>query len=177
MKLGIFVGTFNPVHKGHIYLVNELLKQNYFDKIFVVPTLSYWNKINIVPLKHRINMLKFYETDNIIIDTENNTKEYTYQIMDIYHDNYPNDIIKLIIGADNLEKFNKWKRYKHILDYGLVVIARDKINLEKNYKNIEIASINEYNISSTEVRLDKEKQKKYLDKKVLKYIKENNLYD
>ena len=176
MKIGIFVGTFNPVHKGHIYLVNELLKQNYFDKIFVVPTLSYWNKINIVPLKHRIDMLKFYETDNIIIDTENNTKEYTYQIMDIYHDNYPNDIIKLIIGADNLEKFNKWKRYKHILDYGLVVIARDKINCKNYFKNVDIAVISEYNISSTKVRNDIKNRDKYLDPKVLKYINDNNLY-
>ncbi len=177
MKIGIFVGTFNPVHKGHIYLVRELIKNAYCDKVFIVPTGAYWDKQDIVPLKHRINMLKFYETEEIIIDTVNNQQEYTYQIMDIYHQKYPQDIIKLIIGADNLKRFNEWKNYQKILDYGVIVISRDKINCQNMFKNVDIAAISEYNISSTEVRHDKEKQKKYLDKKVLKYIKDNSLYD
>lgn len=177
MKIGIFVGTFNPVHKGHIYLVRELIKSAYCDKIFIVPTNAYWDKQDIVSIEHRINMLKYYETEKIIIDTENNQQEYTYQIMDIYHQKYPNDSIRLIIGADNLKRFNEWKNYQKILDYGVIVISRDQINCQNMFKNVDIAPINEYNISSTQVRENKEVRAEYLDDKVLKYINKNHLYD
>ncbi|UKI59000.1 MAG: adenylyltransferase/cytidyltransferase family protein [Clostridium sp.] len=69
MKIAVYVGSFNPVHKSHIKVVNLVLK-NYVDKVIIVPTLAYWDKKNLIDIKDRINMLKFYERDNIIIDTK-----------------------------------------------------------------------------------------------------------
>ena len=60
MKIGVYVGSFNPVHVGHIKIVNHLLV-NYLDKVIIVPTGNYWNKNNLVDINHRISMLKFYE--------------------------------------------------------------------------------------------------------------------
>ena len=77
MRLGIYMGSFNPPHKGHISIINYLLDNNYVDKILVVPTLSYWDKHNLVDIKDRINMLKFYENNKIIIDTKHNDLIYT----------------------------------------------------------------------------------------------------
>ena len=72
MKIGIYVGSFNPVHKGHIDVANKLIKNNYVDKIYIIPTLGYWNKNNLAPLNDRINMLKLVCSSNIIVDTINN---------------------------------------------------------------------------------------------------------
>ena len=78
MKLGIYVGSFNPVHKGHIDIMNYLLSNNYVDMILAVPTLDYWHKRNLADIKDRINMLKIFENERIIIDTEHNEYIYTY---------------------------------------------------------------------------------------------------
>ena len=81
MKLGVFVGSFNPVHKGHIKIVNYILEKNYVDKVLIIPTGNYWDKNDIIDIKHRINMLKYYETDKIKIDNTLNDIQYTYQII------------------------------------------------------------------------------------------------
>ena len=70
MKIGIFVGSFNPVHKGHIKLVKYILKKNIVDKVIIIPTNNYWNKNNIIDIKHRLNMLNNYKSNQIIIDNE-----------------------------------------------------------------------------------------------------------
>ena len=68
MKIGIYIGSFNPVHIGHIDIVNYLINNKILDKVVIVPTLGYWNKDNLIDIKHRINMLKFFESENIKID-------------------------------------------------------------------------------------------------------------
>ena len=73
MKIGIYVGSFNPPHKGHIKIVNHLIK-NYLDKIIIIPTGNYWDKLDLVSINDRINMLRLYECENIIIDKETGEK-------------------------------------------------------------------------------------------------------
>ena len=63
MKLGIYIGSFNPPHKGHIKVINYLLDNDYVDKILVVPTGNYWDKQDLVDIRDRIKMLQFYEND------------------------------------------------------------------------------------------------------------------
>ena len=84
MKIGIYMGSFNPPHKGHLKVVNHLLKNKYVDKILIVPTLSYWNKNNLVDIKDRINMLKFFENEKIEIDEEHNQYIYTYKLLQVF---------------------------------------------------------------------------------------------
>ena len=177
MRLGIFVGSFNPVHIGHINIIKELLEKKYVDKVYVVPTMSYWDKNNLIDIKDRVNMLKLVSDYNIIIDDTSNNLTYTYQILDRYKSLYPNCDIKLIIGADNLVNLDKWMNYKKILNYGVIVIGRNKLDISKYINdNIIVTDINEIDISSTEIRNNKEKRDKYLDSKVLKYINDNRLY-
>ena len=80
MKIGVYMGSFNPVHKGHIKIINRLL-DNVLDKVIVVPTLGYWDKNNLIDIDDRISMLKLYENDRVIIDDRNNDIKYTYQLM------------------------------------------------------------------------------------------------
>ena len=181
MKIGIFVGSFNPVHIGHIEMVNELINKKYLDKIYIIPTENYWDKNNLIELSHRVNMLKFFETDNIIIDTRYSKIEYTYQILNEFKKEYKN--LYLIIGADNLEKFHLWKNVDQILENKILVLNRNNIDCFKyinKFKNkdsfIVVNNIDDLDVSSTKVRKDLKNRSKYLDKRVLDYINKNNLY-
>ena len=130
MKIGVYVGSFNPVHIGHIKIVKHLINNNYLDKVIIIPTESYWDKTNLVDIKHRINMLKFYENKYIHIDNKLNNYKYTYQILDELKKEYKKDDIYLIIGADNIISFDKWKKYKYLLKYNLIVINRNNIDIK-----------------------------------------------
>ena len=182
MKIGVFVGSFNPVHNGHVKIVNELL--NYLDKIIVVPTGNYWNKNDLINIKHRINMWKYFANDRIIIDEENNNLEYTYLVLNNLKNKYINDELNLIIGADNIVNFDKWRNYEDVLKHNLIIINRNSINIKYyidkfNIKNYLIVDIDNTNISSTLIRkLIQENNvlDNLIDKRVLKYIKDNKLY-
>lgn len=182
MKIGVFVGSFNPVHKGHIKIANHLINNKYVDKVIFIAGNSYWNKINI-DLDKRIKMLEFYESNTIIVEREVNNLKYTYQVMSALHKRYKNDELYLIIGADNIVNFNKWKNYKQILKSNLIIINRNNIDikyyldkLDKKEKYLIIDCVDDMNISSTIIRNNIKKIYELIDYDVLKYIIENNLY-
>ena len=186
MKIGVYVGSFNPPHKGHIKIVNHLIN-NYLDKVIVIPTGNYWDKKDLVSVQDRINMLKIYETENIIIDNKNNDIEYTYQILDKLSNEYDKENLYLIIGADNIINFDIWKNYEEILKYNLIILNRNDINitqylekLNKKDKYIIVNDLPNIDISSTMIRnkiKDNENDlNEYLDKEVYEYIKEKKLY-
>lgn len=183
MKIGVYVGSFNPPHKGHIKIVNHLIKNKIVDKVLIIPTNNYWNKTNIIDLKHRLNMLNFFKSENIIINDTLNDLEYTYQIIrELKKDN---NEYSLILGADNIVNFDKWKNYEELLNLELIIINRDKLDV-KNYLNklnkkdkFKIVNIKNIDISSTFIRenINNEKLiKDIIDKQVLDYIKKENIY-
>ena len=179
MRLGVYIGSFNPVHNGHIKLVNYLLDNNQVDKVLIVPTIGYWDKTNLVDINKRIDMIKIFQNDNIIIDEKHNNIEYTYELMRELKKEY-NDELYLIIGADNIISFDKWKNYEELLTYKIIVMNRNNIDINSyisKYNTPNFIVINDFDfidVSSTEIRnnLDNE----YLDKRVLEYIRKNNLY-
>ena len=183
MKVGIYVGSFNPVHIGHIKIINYLINNKYLDKVYVIPTSNYWDKTDLIDLDHRINMLKFFETDKIIIDTIHNNYDYTYQIINEFNITNSSDDLYLIIGADNLVKFHLWNKVDDILKNKILVLNRNNIDCFKyinKFKNkdkfVVVDDIEKIDISSTEIRNNKENRSKYLDPRVLDYITKNNLY-
>ena len=183
MKIGVYVGSFNPPHKGHIKIVKHLLNKKIVDKILIIPTNNYWNKTNIIDLNHRINMLNFFKTDNIIINNTLNNLEYTYQVFrELKKDN--NDY-SLILGADNIVSFAKWKNYEELLNRDLIIINRDNLDIKKYLNELnkkdkyKIINIKNIDISSTYIRENIKNEKlikNIIDKQVLDYIKKENLY-
>ena len=179
MKLGIYMGSFNPPHKGHIKVINYLLNNSYIDKILVIPTLNYWDKNNLIDIKDRIKMLKFFENNKIIIDTNHNNLIYTYDLVKEIENDYPNDQLYIIMGADNIINFDKWKNYQELLKYYIIVMNRNDVDINTyiskyNGHFIVINDFKPLNISSTEIRNNI--NSKYLDKRVINYIKNNYLY-
>jgi nicotinate-nucleotide adenylyltransferase len=180
MKLGVYIGSFNPVHNGHIKLVNFLLDNNYLDKVLIVATNGYWNKNDLVDINSRIEMLKFFQNENIIIDETHNDYPYTYELMNALSNEYKNDELYLIMGADNIINFDKWMNYEELLNYKIIVMNRNNIDINsyiKKYNTSNFIVVNDFDfidVSSTKIRSDLNNP--YLDKRVLKYIKKNNLY-
>lgn len=174
------MGIFNPPHKGHISVANYLVNHNIVDKVIIVPTGNYWDKQNVIETKHRINMLKFFEKDNIIIDTKNTDYKYTYELMRKLKKDYPKDALYMIIGADNIVNFDKWEHYQELLNYPIIIMNRDGIDISKYTKNYQgdFIIVNDsprIDVSSTISR--KDINSKYLDKKVIDYIRKNHLYE
>lgn len=179
MKIGVYVGSFDPIHNGHIAIINHLLNK-YLDKIIIIPTGNYWDKNNLISIKHRINMIKILEIDNLIVNDKLNDLEYTYLILDELKKEYDN--LYLIIGADNVIRFNEWKEYKKILENNILVIPRSNIDISPyiNDKFILVEDFYNVDISSSEIRDNikngNSKVLKYVPKKVERYIVDNNLY-
>ena len=176
MKLGIYMGSFNPVHKGHIKVVNYLLDNCIVDKVLIVSTLSYWDKTNLSDIKDRINMLKYYENDNVEVDTIHNSFPYTYELLNELSKIYKDDELYLIIGSDNLEELHKWKNIDELLKYNIIVMNRNTIKKNPYIDDKNITYIEDFDnidISSTEIRNG---NYIYLDPNIKAYIDKNNLY-
>lgn len=187
MRVGIYVGSFDPVHKGHKMVVDYLLNNDYVDKVLVIPTGAYWDKTGIIPVNYRIDMWNYYKSDRIVIDKRYNDIEYTYMILDML-ERECDDELYLIIGADNVINFDKWKNYQKILERKILVIPRENIEMDKYFSRYEkkdnfivVEGFKEVDISSKEIRGllhdgKYDEVEKYLDKEIIEYIKKNDLY-
>lgn len=181
MKLGVYVGSFNPVHKGHIKVANYLIENKIVDKVLLLATPNYWDKQNLLDINDRVNMLKFYENENIIADNIHNKHEYTYEVLRALKKDYKNDEFYLVIGSDNLEKFHLWKNIDEILQNKVIVLNRNNIDVSKYLnrydkgKFIILDYFDFIDVSSTEIR--KNLNNKYLDNNVREYIINNKLYE
>lgn len=176
MKIGVFVGSFDPVHKGHISIMYYLIDNKIVDKLLVIATGNYWDKQNITDLNKRIEMLSFIKNDNIIIDKKHNKLEYTYQILRALNKENPKDELYLVIGADNANTLYKWSHYNEIIKYGIIVVKRGNVKIKLKINKLIIIDKDFENISSTMIRNNVDKCKECLNDKVYNYIKTNNLY-
>ena len=178
-RLGVYMGSFNPPHMGHIDVVNYLLDNNYVDNVLIVPTLGYWDKTDLIDINDRINMLKFFENDKIKIDTQHNEYIYTSELMHELEKEYTCELY-IIMGADNIVNFEKWKNYQKLLKYKIIIMNRDDIDIYKyleKYKSNNFIVIGDYkyiDVSSSEIRNNK--NSKYLDQQVLNYLKDRGLF-
>lgn len=193
MKIGIYGGSFNPIHLMHKEIVMSLLDKGYVDKIIILPTGNYYKKSNLLKGEERIKMLELaFEDDKRIeiCDYEfKNNLISTYRSLDYLQSKYPQDAIYFIMGADNLMGFNTWKKYEYILDnYNLLIIDReidykDKIDEYSKYKGeiVVAKDVVTSNISSSTIREaiynnEYEKIKDYLDNNVYNYILNKGFY-
>ncbi len=181
MKIAIFGGSFNPVHKGHISVANYAIEHLGLDKLIFVPAFKspFKSKIKYTSGEDRINMLNIVKPEKSEVSSfEINRKStsYTIDTLEYFKQKYPNDELFFLIGSDNVYKLNKWKKINEIVDIAqLVVFKREgdfsKINI-KRYNAI-LMDNPLFDFASTWFR------KGYLDNvevDVMKYISSNYLY-
>ncbi len=176
MRIGIYIGSFNPPHLGHKKVIDYLIENNYVDKILIEPTPNYWDKTDLANINDRINMLKFYENEKVQVDTIHNNYPYTYELLNSVQKDYPNDTLYLILGSDNLEKLHKWNNIDELLKYAVIVLKRKSIKKNAYIDDSKFTYIDDFDfidISSTEIRNGSDD---YLDENIKQYIKKNNLY-
>lgn len=157
MKIGLFGGSFNPIHKGHIKIAKEALEFLNLDKIIFIPCQKnpFKKDIDYVDGVHRFNMIKLVLEDKMeISDFEIKRKGNSYSIDTIkYFKNiYKNDELFFIIGSDNLTKLPKWKNISEISKLAkLVVFKRNKDINKTNIKKFGALLMNNqiYNESSS----------------------------
>ena len=165
-KIGIFGGSFNPIHNGHIYVAEKVKKLLELDNIIFIPTGIAPHKDNsdFASREHRYNMVKLAVEGNFdISDIEVKTDKVCYAVdtMTEIKKMYANDDLYYIIGADSLVTFMQWKEpLKLFKMLHLVVVDRAGADIDmvadeyrqKYDAKITICHIEEYNVSSTEIR-------------------------
>jgi nicotinate-nucleotide adenylyltransferase len=190
MKIGLFFGSFNPVHTGHLLIANYFVQFTHLDKIWFIVSPQNPFKANdtLLDERTRLEMLKLAingdERFNASDFEFNLTRpSYTVNTLAELQKTHPNDTFIPIIGGDNLQSFHLWKDYETIIaNHEIYVYRRAGFHenpLLANHPKIKIFEVPLLNISSTYIRemLQAEKSVKYLvPEKVEKYIKEHKLY-
>lgn len=187
MKIGIYPGSFDPMHLGHIQIINKILEEKIVDKVLVVPTGNYWDKNITTSIEDRINMVKLISSDSILVEERDNQIKATYDFLQIKQLEYKNADLWLIIGGDNVERINKWINYMRLIEYPFIVVGRegfDKKYIEKKFNNLNkrnyvVLNMPNIDISSTYIRENinnKEKIESMLDSKIYQYIQDHKLY-
>lgn len=191
MRIGIFGGSFNPPHKMHESIAEQLINKNILDKVIFVPTSNFYPKAGLISDEARFDMLNLMIKNKKEYDVskyEFGRLTYTYQTLEYFQEENKDDEIYFICGSDNLEYIDTWREYEKILgNYKLIVIPRQHdmeslLNKYHEYKNnIIVTELDNNYLSSTLVRqyLKEEKYdevKEYINEDVLNYIIQNNLY-
>lgn len=162
-KIGIYSGSFDPVHIGHVKIVKETLNQ-YLDKVIMVPTKDYWDKKMKYSIDERISMILSLDIDNLICKKEFTVFDYSYELVDYIKSLYPNDELYLILGADNLLMFDKWMKYEYLLSFPFIIMKRNDIDIDTQMKRLNktnyfILDSEKIDVSSTTIRDTKDKDK------------------
>ena len=189
MKTGIFSGSFNPIHIGHLALANYLCEFAGLDEVwFVVSPLN--------PLKDEADLLdNDLRLEMVSLAIGNYPKfkasdfeftlprpSYTVQTLRLLKDQYPDREFHLIIGADNWQQFHLWKEYETILNTTqILVYPRPGYEVQENKlpHTIKVVKAPLLDISSTFIRQSLQTGKDisfFLPREVYQYIKEKQLY-
>jgi len=144
MKIGLYFGTFNPIHIGHLTIANHLAEHSDLDQVwFVVTPLSpFKKKSSLLDNYHRLEMvhLATQDYDNLRpSDIEFGLKQpnYTIDTLTYLFEKHPNYEFALIMGEDNLKSLHKWKNYELILEnHNIYVYPRlSKGTLDTQFNN------------------------------------------
>ncbi len=190
MKTGLFFGSFNPIHIGHLVIADVMADQTDLDEVWFVVSpqnpfksskslLHEFDRLKMVELAIASNY-KFRASD---IEFSMPKPSYTVDTLTYLTDKHPDKEFVLIIGEDNLVHFHKWKNYQSILDnHGLYVYPRPQVNkdqIQVSHSNIRYVDSPMMDISATFIRsaISNNHSVQYLlPEVVVDYIRAKNFY-
>ena len=191
MKIGLYFGTFNPIHVGHLIIANHMAEHADIDQVWMVvtPHNPLKKKSTLLADHHRLEMVFLATEDFPKIkpsDIEFKLSQPNYTVNTLVHleEKYPEYTFSLIMGEDNLKSFHKWKNYEAILEHHEIYVyprldATAENTLFKNHLKIHLIDAPVVEISSTSIRENIKKGKNVLPllpPKVWEYIDHNNFY-
>ncbi|MBR6967263.1 MAG: nicotinate-nucleotide adenylyltransferase [Ruminococcus sp.] len=196
MRIGIYGGSFNPVHNGHIHLAETAVTEFGLDRLYLLPSKKspHRSMAEYAPDEDRLEMLRLAckgREKLFVSDYEIKSDRVSYTIYTVQHfrREFPKDELFLLVGSDMLLSFDTWHRYEEILaETVLCVVSREEGDLPAlrkkaeelgKYGKILVSEASPTVVSSTEVRKKIAKNKDfacYLDENVVQYIRSKGLY-
>ncbi|MBR4574734.1 MAG: nicotinate-nucleotide adenylyltransferase [Lachnospiraceae bacterium] len=197
-KVGVFGGTFDPIHMGHLILAQNALEILGLDKVLIMPSgCSYLKDTEKVSKKeHRIEMTRLAIEDNdgfelSVMEAEREGNSYTYETFEILCSQNPDIDYYYIIGADVFMSMRTWQKPEEIFKRCTIACARRDNIPEADLKDMEMQLIRDFDakvvfmdvpevvISSSDIRdlINRGMScRYYLNENVIEYIRKNGLY-
>ena len=191
MKIGLYFGTFNPIHVGHLIIANHMAENSDLEQIWLVvtPHNPHKQKSTLLDDYQRLHLVHLATEDYPKIkpsDIEFKLAQPNFTVHTLAHlkDHFPQHEFSLIMGEDNLNSLHKWKNFEYILENNnLYVYPRVSVNDENNdllnHARVHKVAAPIVEISSTFIRENIKSKKNFrplLPEKVWEYIDHNNLY-
>ena len=190
MKIGIFGGTFNPIHIGHAIIANFIAQNSCLDAIWfmVAPQNPLKTEACGASDLDRIKMVEMvaHKIDKVTtsaFEFAQPRPSYTYNTLTELQKRFPNDEFHLIIGGDNWQNFNKWRNHHEIVSqFNIMVYPRHGFEVvipEEYSQNVKLIDAPIIELSSTDIRAALKEQRNmnfFLSSEVYEYILENKLY-
>jgi nicotinate-nucleotide adenylyltransferase len=161
-KIGLFFGSFNPIHMGHLIIANIMAQNTDLDKVWLVvsPQNPFKPSKGLLHEFDRYDLVKAAIADNYKLEASDvefhlPKPSYTIHTLAYLTEKYPNKEFKVIIGEDNLENFTKWKNHEQILaQFGLYVYPRPHVTNSdlKRHPQVTIVEAPMIDISATYIR-------------------------
>ena len=196
-NIGLYFGTFNPIHVGHLIIANYMADHTHLDEVWLVvsPQNPLKKKESLLADYHRLSLVRIAVEDNSKLKASNEEfnlpiPSYTINTLTYLKEKYKKSNFHLIMGEDNLRSFHKWKNHQLIIDnhkifvYPRVLTEQEMEEKESyapkfNHENIIKCQAPIMKISSSFIRntIKSKKDARYLlTENVYKYVDEMNFY-
>lgn len=185
MKVGLFFGSFNPIHIGHLAIANYFKEFTDLNEIWFVvsPQNPLKKKSTLLDQQQRVDMVKLALAGELGYRVEDFEKQlptpsYTYQSLIYLKEAYPENEFVLIIGGDNLDLFQHWRNWQDILEM-LAVYVYPRSGTEVKLGNMKLVPAPIIEISSSQIRQWIQQKKTIpfmMTPDVQQYIRKNKLY-
>jgi nicotinate-nucleotide adenylyltransferase len=161
-KIGLFFGSFNPVHVGHMIIAEFMAENADVDKVWMVvsPQNPHKKKNTLANDYDRLHLVKLAIGENTNLEASDiefklPQPSYTIDTLTYIQEKYPDKIFALIMGGDNLATLHKWKNYERILEnHEILVYKRPQYELGEleNHPNVKMFDAPMLNISASYIR-------------------------
>jgi nicotinate-nucleotide adenylyltransferase len=191
MNIGLYFGTFNPIHVGHLIIANHMAEYTNLEQVWFVvsPQNPFKQKATLLADYHRYQLVQIATEDYSKlkpskIEFDLPIPSYTVKTLAHLTEKHPDHTFNLIMGEDNLNNFHKWKNYSYILEnHHLYVYPRLTATLKndafKNHPHVHLINAPVIEIAATHIRKAialKQEVRPLLPCKVWQYIDEMNFY-
>lgn len=189
-KIGLFFGSFNPIHVGHMIIANFFAENTNLNEVWFVisPHNPFKNKSSLLDDLKRYYMVQLAVEDNTNLKVSNvefhlEQPSYTIYTLAVLKEKYPDFDFTLLMGSDNLESFHKWKNYEEILNNHDIYVYNRPGKCQTNFDNhsrVHFFSAPLMQISSSYIRnqIKEGKSVEYmLTPKVFNYLMEIHAYE
>lgn len=190
MKLGVYGGSFDPIHNGHLLFAQQMLEEGNLDKVLFVPAQKQYMKADHkAPFHDRCNMVRYALDGNPRFELEiisDDLNTYTYNTLVELKRRYPDDDLFFIAGTDVVDHLEKWYKVDELGKYCTMMVGERRefdlnvtavINkLDDIYKKYDLPSITiwnllEFDVSSTLVR------RKVAERQSIRYLVPDSVTD